>query len=279
MMIRPLDDSTERIGNTTRRRVERRAVTTYQTVNPRRLHEEVVRQMANLIIDGSHPAGTLLPTEADLTARFGVSRTVVREAIRILASKGLVTAKQGSGTWVREAEHWSLLDPLVLTTRLRVSPDEQLIDDLFEARRTIEVEVAMLAARRRSLENISTLETNVRRMRVIGQSDTREYGMLDLRFHHGLFVAAGNQVLQQMAWTTVETIVVAASRSSLPEAIRHDDSQRGHETVFEAVRAGDAVRAREEVCRLLGIAHDTLRRSLLIKQPIIPTAFDGQINP
>jgi GntR family transcriptional regulator, transcriptional repressor for pyruvate dehydrogenase complex len=239
-------------------------LTTYRAINPHRLHEDIVRQLASLIVSGEHPAGTLLPTETELTARFGVSRTVVREAIRMLVSKGLVTVRQGSGMWVQPPDRWNLLDPLVLTIRLRAAPDEQLIEDLFEARRTIEVKVAMLAAKRRTPEDISTLGSTVRQMREIGQSDARAYGQLDLQFHHGLFLAARNQVLQQMAWSTVETMVIAGARSSIPEAIRHDESQRGHETIFEAVRAGDVVLAREEVCRLLEITQDTLRRSLLI---------------
>ena len=180
--------------------------------------------------------------------------------------------------WVQPPDEWRLLDPLVLTTRLRVSPDAQLVDDLFEARRTIEVEVAMLAAKRRTAEDIDTLGGIARRMREIGRSNLRDYGELDLRFHYSMFVAARNQVLRQMAWSTVETIVIAQGLSSLPEALRHEDSQRGHETIFEAVRAGDATVAREEVCRLLEIARDTLRRSLLIERSSPTVAFGGQTS-
>lgn len=243
-----------------------RGLTAYDRISPRRLHEEIVQQVAGQIVSGEFPAESLLPSEAEWAGRFGVSRTVVREAIRVLASKGLVTVKQGSGMWVQPPDLWNLLDPLVLTTRLRMSPDEQLVDDLFEARRAIEVEVAMLAARRRSGEDISALGDTVRQMRHVGRRDTQEYGQLDLRFHHGLFVAAGNRVFRQMAWTMVESMVIASGRTSLPEAVRHDDSQRGHERVFEAVRAGDTALAHDEVCRLLEIAQDTLRRSLLMKQ-------------
>lgn len=238
----------------------------YKQVRPRRLHEDIVRQIADQIISGKYPEGKTVPSEADLAAQFGVSRTVVREAIRVLASKSLVTVRQGSGVWVQRSDQWNLLDPLVLQARLRISPDEQLVDDLFEARRTIEVEVAMLAARRRRQVDILALENTIRQMRKLFAYDAVEYSKLDLRFHYELFVAAGNQVLRQMAWTTVETIVIALSLSSLPEALRHEDSQRGHETIFEAVRASDEVLAREEVCKLLEIAQDTLRRSLLIKQ-------------
>jgi DNA-binding FadR family transcriptional regulator len=167
---------------------------------------------------------------------------------------------------------------LVLATRLEMSPDAQLVDDLFEARKTIEVEVAALAAKRRQPEDITALGETIEQMRSIGGADRRAYGNLDLRFHHGLFVAAANPILRQMAWSTVETMVIAQGLASVPEALRHEDSQRGHETIFEAVRAGDSSLAREEVCRLLNIARDTLKRSLVIKRSLATASIGNWIS-
>src|ERR1700736_3092013 len=102
---------------------------------PRRLHAHVVDALVPMIVSGELAPGSLLPTEPEMSARFGVSRSVVREALRVLGAKGLIEVRHGSGTRVTTPDRWDTLHPLVLSA-------------LREASRVGEGEVAALAAER-----------------------------------------------------------------------------------------------------------------------------------
>src|SRR5262245_21534414 len=105
-------------------------VTEYEPVRSQRLHESVVRQLLRQIVGGAIARGTALPTEPVLAQLFGVSRTVVREAVRVLVAKRLVAVKQGSGMWVEAPDRWDQLDPLVIFEQVRSGRDPRLLDEL-----------------------------------------------------------------------------------------------------------------------------------------------------
>src|SRR5215210_1012590 len=107
----------------------------YSPVGNRRLYDTVVHQIARQIISGALPPGTALPAEPELAQRFAVSRTVIREAMRVLVSKGLLTVKHGSGMWVQSSDTWDHLDPLVLFEQLETGQDDGLLDEVIEVRR------------------------------------------------------------------------------------------------------------------------------------------------
>jgi len=118
--------------------------------------------MVRLIVSGTLSAGAALPTESELADYFRVSRTVIREAVRLLASKGLVDVKHGRGMWVLPSSRWDKLSPLVLFERLQVRGDNQaLFNELLEVRRLVEVEAAGLAAARRTSADLPALQAAV----------------------------------------------------------------------------------------------------------------------
>ncbi len=136
--------------------------TLYQPVKAQPLHAHVVQQMVRLIVSGTLSAGAALPTESELADYFRVSRTVIREAVRLLASKGLVDVKHGRGMWVLPSSRWDKLSPLVLFERLQVRGDNQaLFNELLEVRRLVEVEAAGLAAARRTSADLPALQAAV----------------------------------------------------------------------------------------------------------------------
>jgi DNA-binding transcriptional regulator YhcF (GntR family) len=87
---------------------------TAKPITQARLHQRVVEELLRQIVSGALPPGTTLPSEPELARQFGVSRIVIREAIRILVEKGLITVRHGSGMWVQSIEQWNHLDPMVL---------------------------------------------------------------------------------------------------------------------------------------------------------------------
>src|SRR5437667_5248712 len=116
---------------------------------PRRgLHGAVVRDLGLRIVQGGIEAGESLPTEEELSSELTASRTVLREAVKVLAAKRLVESRPKTGTRVRPRRDWNLLDPDVLAWQLEAGPDRRFLVDALELRRLLEPQAARLAARR-----------------------------------------------------------------------------------------------------------------------------------
>src|SRR5207247_3167418 len=114
---------------------------------PRRgLHGAVVHDLGLRIVQGELEAGESLPTEEELSSELTASRTVLREAIKVLAAKRLVESRPKTGTRVRQRAEWNLLDPDVLAWQLEAGPDRRFLEDTLELRGLIEPAAARLAA-------------------------------------------------------------------------------------------------------------------------------------
>src|SRR5437667_9243664 len=166
---------------------------------PRRgLHGAVVHKIGVQIVSGGLMPGEPVPTEEELTGELAVSRTVLREVVKVLAAKGLVEARPKTGTRVRERNDWNLLDPDVLAWRLETAPDPLFFRDVIEVRRIIEPEAARLAAERATEEQIRELEETFREMEA-ASDDPDAYLAPDLRFHALILAACRNELLEQVA--------------------------------------------------------------------------------
>ena len=142
---------------------------------------------------GELEPGTLLPNEPRLCEAFGVSRTVIREAIKILEQKGLVRARQGQGTRVAMPDEWNLLDPMVLEASVRSDKDLRILDDVVEVRRVLESEMARQAAVRATAGDRAEMKELLGRLSA--EVVTPERHMLtDLRFHDVIMRASGNRL-------------------------------------------------------------------------------------
>ena len=125
---------------------------------PLRIHGTIAQDLGIEIVSGKRPAGELLDGEVAASGQLKVSRTAYREAIRILAAKGLVESRPKTGTRVSARKQWHLLDPDVLSWIFRNEPDDQILANLFELRRIIEPEAAALAAKRRTDLHLREME-------------------------------------------------------------------------------------------------------------------------
>ena len=135
------------------------------------------------ILRGELRPGDPLPVDDDPTSDLNVSRTVVREAVKVLAAKGLVEARPKTGTQVRSRVYWNLMDPDVLAWRLEADPDDGFFLDVSELRRVIEPAVAALAAERASSEEVAELEAAFAEMEATAPDYGDAYIAADVRFH------------------------------------------------------------------------------------------------
>src|SRR5688572_1560608 len=122
-----------------------------------RLHGTIARDLGVLIVSGKYRPGEILNGEVAASDRLHVSRGAYREAVRILAAKGLVESKPKVGTRISQPERWHLLDPDVLAWIFEFEPDDTLLSSLFELRRVVEPHAASLAAKRRTDKDLADM--------------------------------------------------------------------------------------------------------------------------
>lgn len=219
-----------------------------------RVHHQVVKSLATEIMRGTFPTGAQLPPEQELCERFNVSRSTLREAVRVLASKGLLAPRPRTGTTVRAREHWALLDPEVLRWSMELEPNSAFVLDLIEARQVIEPAAARLAAIRASEDDIADMQSAFLRMgEAKARLDFPAFNEADLAFHRALLRASHNVVFQQLA-TTMGTALAYAFRMTTERSREPGASLPNHGEVVSRIRARDPAGAFASMSRLLDIA-------------------------
>ncbi len=210
---------------------------------PRRgLHRVVVDDLGLRIVCGDLCPGTALPSESDLATELAVSRTVVREATKVLAAKGLVESRPKTGTRVLPRSSWNLIDPDILAWQFAAGVEPGFFRDLNEVRTVIEPRAAELAAERATDSERQQLSRLLAAMEAAGD-DPRAYIDWDLRFHGAVLRATHNELLARMADALLYALragrqVTSRTPSSPPLA------SRAHRAVVEAIERGDAAAAR-----------------------------------
>ncbi len=208
-----------------------------RAVKPRRIHEEIVAQIREQLAEGLLKPGDQLPSERELSEKFQVSRTSVREGIRTLESLGLVKIKSGDGTYIASSFQ-TLLSPLTSV----ILQQKDVLLDIFEAREIIEPEMAALAAKRADPEEIDQMTAILdQQARQIAAGGT---GMEeDSAFHSMVAQAAKNKVILKLNDSIVGSLRETRERS-LQTHGRPARSLAGHRKILEAIRAKNPARAR-----------------------------------
>ncbi|WP_347972197.1 FadR/GntR family transcriptional regulator [Foliimonas ilicis] len=212
---------------------------------PRTHHGHVMHDLGLGIVSGRYPEGAILPGDAELLTRFGVSRTVLREALKTLAAKGLIQPKAKIGTRVLERQHWNLFDPDILRWHVEKGVDVRFLLNLSEMRLALEPEAAALAAARRTEPQLEQLYYWIDRM-----ADVRDAGFdfvdADLKFHIAIAEASGNPFMRSIsALIEVALAMTFTISSPIPDTERHALSVRKHRDIAEAIERQDEDAARE----------------------------------
>lgn len=198
---------------------------------------DVANLLIGYIMSGRMSPGERLPSERHLSELLGIGRSTIREGVKSLGVLGLVEFRQGGGSYVRATE--SELLPRVVEWGLLLG--EQRFAELVEARTFLEVEIAGLAAARRSPEELAELEQAMAALATADEVDA--YVEADLAFHFAVGRASGNGVLKGMLENIAALLRVWIHRN-IEAAVTYDRSRHEHERILEAVRAGDAEAAR-----------------------------------
>lgn len=209
----------------------------------RTLQAQVVDGLGIAIIGGEFLPGSTLPSDAALQDRFEVSRTVLREALKALAAKNLITSRARIGTVVLPRRDWSLFDPDVLSWHFETGPDIAFLRSLAEIRIGLELESVALAAERRTDGQLELMFACVDGM--AGADDTAEFARSDLAFHRAVAEASGNPFMASITGL-VDLVLATAFTISSPvdDSEARDVTVDHHRRVAEAIGSRDAEGAR-----------------------------------
>ncbi len=240
---------------------------------PRSIHRGTVEAIAGWIIGGNYVAGTALPTEPEIGLRLGVSRTIVREAIRTLAAKGMVSVGPRVGTRVRPRAEWNPFDADIIRWRMRAGIDAAFIRDLIELRLTIEPAAAAIAATRAEPADIRRIDDAYRRMELASDIEG-EWVPADLAFHGAILAGTHNQF-----FTALAPVIEAVLRVSFRLSVRSRDSARSslpyHDTVRRAIAARDPIEAEAALRYLIISARKDIHTDGLMPEIV---ATDGEAD-
>jgi len=230
------------------------------------VHGTTLDLLGEQIVAGRYPPGTAIPPEATLCEELGVSRTVIREAVKSLVAKGLIVTGPKVGTRVLASEQWNWFDPDVVAWQSKAGLTREFLRDLQELRRVVEPAGVRLAAERATAQDIAEIEAAY-----AGMKDAIEHGgdyvKHDLLFHQGLLRACHNRMVVQMS-----KALGALLRTSFELSTSRPDGPASslplHRAVLDAVIARSPQRAEKAILVLIDGAREDIEQVLASRRKL-----------
>nr|WP_280520661.1 FadR/GntR family transcriptional regulator [Phaeobacter sp. J2-8] len=229
----------------------------------RSLSGQVSSKLGERILDGQLAPGQLLPDENALCDEFGVSRTVIREAVKMLVAKGLLEVRQRIGTRVQDVRNWQMLDRDVLMWHQSLTVDDERLMQLMELRQSIEPKAAFHAATRHNDDQLAAILAATLRMQEHAADNSR-YVLADATFHISVLRAANNRYFNSLE-NAIFTGLMLSIRLTNPDEKRNRKSIPLHQTIAEAIKNQDPEAAQERMREHL--ADSAYRLSKTVKTP------------
>lgn len=228
-----------------------------KATGPKGLHGRVIQELGRAIISGEFAPAAPLPGQEECCARLGVSRTVLREALRVLAAKGLVDARPKAGTFVRPRESWNFLDPDILEWRLQTNEQALVLDQLYELRHMVEPTAAFLAASRAKLNDFRRIGEAFDAMVTAGHGEDSVEP--DLAFHRAIITASGNDLFASLGHV-VESALRISFRIGAENPDGAEDSLAMHRAIMDAIVDRNGPASRVAMQKLINYSKRTVMR-------------------
>jgi DNA-binding FadR family transcriptional regulator len=224
------------------------------------VHGTTVDLLGQAIISGRYAIGASLPPEPLLCEELGVSRTVVREAVKSLVAKGLIITGPKLGTRVLPEDQWNWFDPDVVTWQSQNGLTPEFLKDLQDLRRVVEPAAVRMAAERATAQDLADIEAAYAGMKKAVEFGG-DYVTFDLLFHQGLLRASHNRMLIQMS-----KALGALLRTSFEISTSKKDGPKSslpmHRAVLDAVIAKEPLQAEKAILKLIDGARDDIQMVL-----------------
>jgi DNA-binding FadR family transcriptional regulator len=227
-------------------------LTRFGVERPKGIHSGIAHDLGIAIVSGKYPPGTLLSAEERFSVENKVSRGTYREAIRILAAKGLVESRTKSGTRVRERSSWNMLDLDVLAWMFETQPSETFVRSIFELRAIVEPGAAALAAERRDGRELARMGHALEEMERLGLQSA-EGRAADQTFHYLVLEATRNEPLVTLS-SSIAAAVEWTTMFARREKRELRDPMPDHFAVYDAIVRADADAARSRMAQLVANA-------------------------
>lgn len=218
----------------------------------------IVNDLGKAIVTGTY-AACEFPTESALCEHYAASRTVTREAVKMLTAKGLLSARPRKGTIIEPEDHWNLLDPDVLQWLLEREFSLDLLIEFIQMRCAIEPEAAALAARHATDHDKAAIAHAIERMMAAekGKDDTL---MADIAFHVAVLNATGNRFYKQLRDMIETALRISIVKTNAMNGVKIADTH-SHRITAEAIINGDAEAARKYMAAMMRQALDLMLRA------------------
>ncbi len=197
--------------------------------------DRLTQRFGQQIARGEFAPGSALPSETDLCQRFGVSRNMMREVIKVLSTKKLINAQPHRGLFVMAQEQWNYLDADVLEWALKDGTNARLISSLVEVRSLIEPTISRWAAERATAVDLVAIEANYNEMDA-NRTRVEAFQEADIRFHKAILVATHNVVIQQLSDAISALQRAIFDHTFISDAKHMELTMREHEDLFDAIR-------------------------------------------
>jgi DNA-binding FadR family transcriptional regulator len=221
----------------------------------RNFHSYVINEVGRAIVAGDMPVGSSLPGDAEMMDRFGVSRTVLREALKTLEAKGLVEARAKVGTRVLPQSRWNLFDRQILAWKLESGPSPAFLEAFRTIREGLELQAARLAAQRREAEHVRLLRY-WQNQRLVMAHQPEPFAMAEFEIHRVVTEASANPFLRASS-----AILEFGAAVGVMARLRADGQAPGeglaaqgaaeYDALVLAIELGAADRAAEAMARIL----------------------------
>jgi DNA-binding FadR family transcriptional regulator len=224
------------------------------------LSYRVTQELGRAIVCGEFSSAEPVPTEAELCIRFGVSRTAVREAVKMLSAKGLISSKPRQGIRILPEEIWNILDPDLLRWSLEANPTRLVLKEFFQMRIAVEPEAAALSARFAEGKHCDAIEDALTRMGESGE-DPSLARVADVDFHVAILYATQNRFYIRMR-DFIRTALDVSIRFTTVASTDYRHTVDAHAEVYRAIVKGDAKRARRGMHTLIAEAQVHIENDL-----------------
>jgi DNA-binding FadR family transcriptional regulator len=230
---------------------------TISTTPSRNLYGHVVHELGQRIVGGGIKPGELLPREELLAEELDVSRTALREGMKVLSAKGLVESRPKVGTRVREERAWHQLDADVLAWRCALMPTEDFVRKLADMREVIEPASAAAAAKYRTYEQLQSIEEAYAAMEKAADLDA--WAQADLAFHEAVLSATNNELMVSL-FTVIESALATFFVLSARTAKSFKEALPLHGHVLDAIRRSDPDGARRAMVSLVEESRNNMQK-------------------
>jgi DNA-binding FadR family transcriptional regulator len=221
----------------------------------RNFHSYVINEVGRAIVSGDMPVGSSLPGDAEMMDRFGVSRTVLREALKTLEAKGLVEARAKVGTRVLPQSRWNLFDRQVLAWKLESGPSPAFLAAFQEVRASLEIQAARAAARSREAEHVRLLRY-WQNQRQVMTHQPEPFALAEFELHRVVTEASGNPFLRASSAMLEFGAAVSVQARMKPDGTAPPEGlaplqAQDCEALIQAIEQGDPDRAGAAMARLM----------------------------